>query len=118
MLHGAVVRRTPDGHAAGAGSLPTRTGDGTTNIVVADGEAVRHGVVWERVQLTALPNGIEGWVPRRVLGGWSFVQTRLVVDRLRLEASLYRSGRVIFHAPIGVVPPERRARLRFDLAID
>ena len=102
VLRGTVARRSPDGHAAGVGFLPTRTGDGTTNIVVADGEAVRHGVLWERVRLAELPNGIDGWVPRRVLGGWSFVQTRLVVDRRRLEALLYRGGHLVFHAPVGI----------------
>ena len=65
VLDATVARRTPNGHGAPAGSVPTRTGDRTTNIVVADGEAVRHGVLWERVRLTALPNGTQGWVPRR-----------------------------------------------------
>ncbi len=100
VLHATVARRTPNG--AHAGSVPTRTGDRTTNIVVADGEAVRRGVLWERVRLTALPNGTQGWVPRRALGGWSVVHTRLLVDRRRLEASLYRGGRVIFHTRIAV----------------
>jgi hypothetical protein len=92
VLHATIARRTPGGPAERAGLVPKRTGDGTTNVVVADGEAVRHGVLWERVPLTALPNGTQGWVPRRVLGGWSFVHTRLVVDRSRLDASLYRGG--------------------------
>lgn len=105
VLHATVARRTPDGHAARAGFLPTRTGDGTSNIVVADGEAVRRGVLWERVRLTELPNGTDGWVPRRALGGWSFVQTRLVVDRSRLDASLYRGGHLVFHAPVGIGAP-------------
>lgn len=105
VLDATVARRTPNAHGAPTGSVPTRTGDGTTNIVVADGEAVRHGVLWERVRLTALPNGTQGWVPRRALGGWSFVHTRLVVDRRRLEASLYRGGRVIFHTRVGIGAP-------------
>jgi L,D-transpeptidase catalytic domain len=102
VLRATVARRAPGPHGVAVGWMPTRTGDGTSNIVVADNEAERHGVLWERVHLTALPNGTEGWVPRRSLGGWSFVDTRLVVDRARLTASLYRAGRVIFRAPVGV----------------
>jgi lipoprotein-anchoring transpeptidase ErfK/SrfK len=64
-----------------------------------------HGVLWERVGLAVLPNGTQGWVPRTALGGWSFVDTRLVVDRKRLTATLLRAGRMIFRAPIAIGAP-------------
>jgi hypothetical protein len=102
VLHATVARRAPSDGAARAGSVPMRTGDGTTNIVVADGEATRSGALWERVRLTELPNGTQGWVPRRDLGGWAFVHSRLVVDRSRLTASLYRGRRVIFQTRIAI----------------
>ena len=60
------------------------------------------GAIWVHVGLSVLPNDTEGWVPRNLLGGWSFVDTRLVIDRARFTATLYRAGRVIFRARVGV----------------
>ena len=60
------------------------------------------GQPWVRVGLAVLPNGTEGWVPRSALGGWSFVDTRLVINRARLTATLFRAGRVIFRARVGI----------------
>jgi L,D-transpeptidase catalytic domain len=102
VVRATVARREPRLKGAPVGMVPTRTPDGTTNVVVADGEAYNDGTPWVRVGLAVLPNGTEGWVPRSSLGGWSFVDTRLVIDRARLTATLFRSGRVVFRAPIGV----------------
>jgi hypothetical protein len=105
VLHATVARNEPSPKAAPVGQLPTLTPDGTTNIVVADREADVDGIGWVRVGLSVLPNDTEGWVPRSALGGWSFVDTRLVIDRARFTATLYRAGRVIFRAPVGVGAP-------------
>jgi len=105
VLRATVARKEPSAKAPVVGQLPTLTTDGSTNIVVADGEADADGAVWVRVGLAVLPNGTEGWVPRSSLGGWSFVDTRLVIDRARFIATLYRAGRVIFRARVGVGAP-------------
>lgn len=105
VLRGTVARDKPSPGAAAVGPLPTLTTDGTTNIVVADAEADEHGTTWVRVGLATLPNGTEGWVPRSSLGGWSFVDTHLVIDRARLTATLFRANRAIFRAPIGIGGP-------------
>jgi lipoprotein-anchoring transpeptidase ErfK/SrfK len=105
VLHAFAARVAPSIRSRRVGWVPTRTGDHTANIVVADREAVRGSALWERVRLTALPNGAEGWVPRGALGGWSFVHTRLVVDRRRLTATLTRAGRVVFRAPVAIGTP-------------
>jgi L,D-transpeptidase-like protein len=105
VLRATVARKEPSPKAAVAGPLPTLTSDGSTNIVVADGEADVDGAVWVRVGLSVLPNGTEGWVPRSSLGGWSFVDARLVIDRVRFSATLYRAGRVMFRARVGVGAP-------------
>ena len=105
VLRATVARNEPSAKAAAVGQLPTLTSDGSTNIVVADGEADVDGAIWVRVGLSVLPNGTEGWVPRSSLGGWSFVDTRLVIDRARFTATLYRAGRVIFRARVGVGAP-------------
>ena len=44
-------------------------------------------------------------MPRRALGGYHFVITRLVVDRARLQATLLRGGRPVFRAPVGIGAP-------------
>ena len=105
VLRATVARSEPGPKAAPIGQLPRLTPDGTTNIVVADGEADVDGAPWVRVGLSILPNDAEGWVPRSSLGGWSFVDTRLVIDRARFTATLYRAGRVIFRARVGVGAP-------------
>jgi L,D-transpeptidase catalytic domain len=105
VLRSTVARRAPSLHSAAVSLVSSRTPEGTTNLVVADGELVRAGVVWVRVALAVLPNGTEGWLPRSSLGGWSFVQTHLVVDRARLTATLFRAGRAIFRAPVGIGAP-------------
>jgi lipoprotein-anchoring transpeptidase ErfK/SrfK len=105
VLRATVARDAPSSKAGPVGQLPALTPDGTTNIVVADGEATVNGATWVRVGLSVLPNDTEGWVPRASLGGWSFVDTRLVIDRARFTATLYRAGRIIFRAPVGVGAP-------------
>ena len=105
VLRATLARRGPSSDSAPVGWIGTRTEDGTTNIVVADAEAEDHGMIWVRVPLAALPNGRDGWIPRGSLGGWSFVNTHLVIDRVRLTATLLRGQRMIFRAPIAVGAP-------------
>ncbi len=90
----------------------TLTPEGTTNLVVADttpgaggGEVTRDGVAWVHARLAVLPDARTGWIPRRSLGGWAFVNTRVVVSRARLTLTLYRGAGVVFRAPVGVGAP-------------
>ena len=105
LRRATLAHSLPSLKSAVVGLLRARTSDGTTNIVVADAEADVNGTMWVRVGLAKLPNDTEGWVPRSALGGWSFVDTRLVIDRARFTATLFRAGRMIFRAPIGVGAP-------------
>jgi hypothetical protein len=102
VLRAGVARSAPRRTSAVVASLSRWTPEGTTNLVLTlDGRRTRRGV-WIRVRLATLPNGRTGWVQRRMLSDWKEVRTRLVVDRRRLTATLYRRGRVIFRAPVGV----------------
>jgi len=105
VLRTTIARRAPGARSAPIGLMPSRTPDGTANIVVADAESNANGTTWVRVGLSILPNDTEGWVPRSALGGWSFVRTHLVIDLARFTATLFWSGRIIFRAPIGVGGP-------------
>jgi L,D-transpeptidase-like protein len=98
-----VARRGPDARAATVTRVPTMTPDGTANIVLVHGtRADRAGRVWVKVATATLPNGRGGWVPRSALGGYATVVTHLVVDLHGLSATLFKRGRRIFHARVGV----------------
>ena len=99
--------REAAGPAAGViASLSTRTPEHTTNVVLVEGSTVDdEGRLWIAVRVPALPRNVTGWVPRSTLGANSFVRTRLVVDRERLSATLFRDGRRVFDADIGVGAP-------------
>lgn len=60
---------------------------------------------WLKIRVPMRPNGRVGWVPREALGPLYLVRTRLVIDRRSLRATLFRRGRRIWAAPIGVGRP-------------
>jgi hypothetical protein len=104
-----VVRRATEAHArpsrgsAVVARLATRAPEGTSNLLtVLRARADADGSLWVEVRLPVLPNGTVGWVPRPSLGPYGTLDTRLVVDREQLRATLYRAGRVVFSAPVGV----------------
>jgi L,D-transpeptidase catalytic domain len=98
-----TARRGPSPTARRVTSVSAVTPEGTRNIVLALGRKKGpDGSLWVRIRLAALPNGTTGWIPRGALGGYQAVRTRLVVDLDGLEATLYRAGRRIFRAPVGV----------------
>jgi hypothetical protein len=102
------VLRATDAHERPSWSSPpvsALTPEGTANLIVADGEVTRDGVSWVHARLAVLPDGRTGWLPRSALGGWSFVDTRVVVDRADLTLTLYRDGKVEFRTPVGVGKP-------------
>jgi hypothetical protein len=61
-----------------------------------------HGARWLEIRVPGRPNGRIGWVREESLGPLHKVTTQLVVSRRSLRASLYRAGRLVFRAPVGV----------------
>ena len=97
------ARSAPNVRAARVARVDARTPEGTTNLVSVLGrKRDARGEVWVRARLPVLPNGTTGWLPRRALGGYELVRTRLVVDLRRLKATLFRDGRRVFRAAVGV----------------
>jgi lipoprotein-anchoring transpeptidase ErfK/SrfK len=97
------ARAAPDDAARVVARLATRTPEGTRNVVAALARRQdRRGRPWVLVRLPVLPNGTTGWVPRAALGGYGIVHTRLDVDLGRLRATLYRDGRPVLSAAVGV----------------
>lgn len=81
------------------------TGDGQAQVYLVLRSHSAHGVVWILVELPGRPNGHSGWVPAGALGEMHVTREYMRVDRERLRATLYRAGRVIWSAPVGVGRP-------------
>ena len=103
-----VVRTTTTAYAAPSRSAAVvaevqgYAPEGTPNLVPVLATSSTSGGVWVRVRLPVLPNGSTGWIRRHSLGPYQSVTTHLVVDRARLRATLYRRGRIVFSAPVGI----------------
>ena len=103
VLVPTAARALPSASARIVARLPTQTQDDEANLVVVLGEETdAAGGRWYRVRLAILPNGSTGWVAAGDVDRLHVVRTHLVVDRGRLVVTLYRSGRAIFHAHIGI----------------
>jgi lipoprotein-anchoring transpeptidase ErfK/SrfK len=106
VLGPVTARAAPSASAKAVTLVRRATPEGESNLVVVLGtNRDRAGGAWARIRLAILPNGTTGWVPRASLGEAHVVRTQLVVDRTRLTAVLYRRGRVVFRAPVGVGTP-------------
>jgi lipoprotein-anchoring transpeptidase ErfK/SrfK len=98
-----LARSRPSASASVIAELSTRAPEGTPNALsVIATRTDAQSRVWVEVRLPVLPNGTDGWVPRRSVGAYQTLDTRLVVDRSALRATLYRDGKAIFGAPVGI----------------
>ena len=70
--------------------------------LVLDGKVDADGQQWLRIRIPMRPNGRTGWVPLEMLGPLKTVTTQLVIDRTAKRAKLYKAGRRIWEAPVGV----------------
>jgi L,D-transpeptidase catalytic domain len=97
-----AVRRAPSRHSARVSRLHARTEDGYAEVYLAlRSRRAPGGGVWIQVRIPARPNGQKGWVRRPALGPLRTVTTALLIDKRRSRATLRRSGRRVWRAPIG-----------------
>jgi lipoprotein-anchoring transpeptidase ErfK/SrfK len=100
--HGPV-RLSPDMRSHAFAHLHARTEDGLPEVYEAlQQQTDASGATWVQVRVPMRPNGRTGWVPASALGKLHTVHTQLVVQRGKLRATLYRDGRPVFRAPVGV----------------
>lgn len=97
------VRSQPGGKGRVIGRLHFNTEDGRPEIYLAlrmytDAD----GNQWVLTQLPGRPNGRMGWVPREGLGEFRLVHEQLVIDRRKLRITLFKNGKKIFQAPVGI----------------
>jgi lipoprotein-anchoring transpeptidase ErfK/SrfK len=99
----AKAKSQSGGKGRTVGKLHFNTEDGPPEIYLAlKMYTDTKGNEWVLTQLPGRPNGRTGWVPREGLGEFHLVHTSLVIDRRTLRITLFKSGKKIFQAPIGV----------------
>ena len=99
----ATARTRPEAGAPPITLVARETPEGTPNALqVLRSKADSSGRLWVEVRLPVLPNGRVGWMRRQALGGYQSANTHLVVDRGQLRAILYRNGKAVFAAPVGI----------------
>jgi lipoprotein-anchoring transpeptidase ErfK/SrfK len=97
------VKKSPAKSARTVGKLRFNTEDGPPEIYLAlQMFTTAKGDEWVQVRIPGRPNGRAGWVPREGLGEFHLIHLQLIVDRRTLRATLYRNGKLIFKAPVGV----------------
>lgn len=102
-LQRAPVRRLPSQTSGRVARIHYLTEDGFPEVYpVLRRLTAGDGRSWLQIRIPMRPNGRTGWVRDSALGPLYRVRTRLVVDRGRLLATLYRSGWRIWRSPIGV----------------
>jgi lipoprotein-anchoring transpeptidase ErfK/SrfK len=99
----APIRWLPSPRARRIVRTHHRTEDGFPEVYLvlrswSDGK----GHTWRELRIPGRPNGRTGWVRNSALGPLYRVRTRLVVDRRKLRATLYKRGRRRWSAPVGV----------------
>jgi hypothetical protein len=102
----APIRRHPTGAARRIAGIHKLTEDGFPEVYLIQRRlSDQDGRKWLKVRIPMRPNGRTGWVREYALGRVHIVRTRLVVERRRLRATLYRSGRRIWRSRIGIGKP-------------
>ena len=97
------VRKSPSSGARAIAKLHFNTEDGPPEIYLALQEYTNAADVdWVKVRIPGRPNGRTGWVPREGLGEFHLIHTQLVVNRRTLKAQLFKNGKKVFQAPVGV----------------
>jgi lipoprotein-anchoring transpeptidase ErfK/SrfK len=102
-----IARAAPAPGATPVARVALQTPEGTSNVLeVLSRARDSAGAVWVKVRLAVLPNGTTGWLPRAAINGYRTVRTRLRIDLAGLRATLFKNGRVVLRAPIGVGEPQ------------
>jgi hypothetical protein len=96
------IRSAPSAGAERVGRLALLTQDRLPEVYLVLRRLVVGEQTWLEVRIPRRPNGRTGWVLADALGRLHLVATRLVVDRTRLQATLFRHGKRIWRSRIGV----------------
>jgi hypothetical protein len=103
--HTAPVRTHARIHSRVIDRLHFMTEDGFPEDYLVLAQVVYPHETWFEIRLPARPNGRTGWVQEQSLGRLHVNRYHLVVDERRLRLTLYKQGRKIFSAPVGIGKP-------------
>jgi hypothetical protein len=101
----AAAHRAPSAHSPVVGHLHFLTVDGQAEVYLALRSYTVGATTWILVPIPGRPNGVTGWVPASALGEMHVTHEYLRVNREAFRATLYRDGRPIWSAPVGVGRP-------------
>jgi lipoprotein-anchoring transpeptidase ErfK/SrfK len=97
------ARKSPSKNSKSVGKLHFNTEDKRPEIYLAlQMYTDAKGNEWVQTQLPGRPNGRKGWVPREGLGEFHLIHTQIVVDRRKLRITLFKNGKKVMTAPVGV----------------
>jgi len=99
------VRRSPSTSSARVAALRMNTEDGLPEVYILLRQRRVGSTAWVEIRVPMRPNGTTGWVPVSSLSPPSRLSTELVIDTAAERLRLYKAGRLIFSAPVGVGTP-------------
>jgi hypothetical protein len=97
-----AVHRAPDSSSEVIDTLETRTHDRTPELVLALSQKAVGQQIWVEVRFKVRPNNQTGWVRREDLGEFNLVTTFLKIKRAKFRATLFRHGKRVWSARIGI----------------
>jgi hypothetical protein len=101
----APAHRRPSARSPIVGQLRFLTSDGRAEVYLVLRSYGAGARAWVQVELPGRPNGGAGWVRAEALGEMHLTRSYLRVNRSTLHATLFRAGRAIWSAPVGVGRP-------------
>jgi L,D-transpeptidase catalytic domain len=101
----ATVHQRPSDESPVVGRLRFLTPDGQAQPYLALHSYTADGTTWILVPVPRRPNGVLGWVPAEALDELHVSRDYLRISRTSLRATLYRAGRSIWSARVGIGRP-------------
>jgi hypothetical protein len=101
----AAAHQRPSTTSPVVGRLRFLTPEGQAQPYLALSSYATAGETWILVPIPRRPNGVVGWVPAAALGELHVTKDYLRINRATLHATLYRAGRPIWRAPVGLGRP-------------
>jgi hypothetical protein len=99
----ATIRLTPQRTSRAVGHLRFFTEDGLPEVYpVLAARRDSGGRDWVQVRVPMRPNGRIGWVLDEMVSQFYIVRTALEIDRSKLRATLFKKGRPILTARVGI----------------
>jgi lipoprotein-anchoring transpeptidase ErfK/SrfK len=103
---GTPIHKTASAFGARVGRLRYQTEDGFPEPYLAlQSKVDGRKRTWVQIRVPGRPNGRKGWVVREALARFHVVHTHLRISRRTLKAVLYKDGRPIWRARVGVGTP-------------